>query len=77
MPSKDKKVVGAKINSDKAEQIEKYATTHNITIAAIFSLCIDSLISGEIEIEKGELKTVVNPIESREKIRETDREGIS
>ena len=62
MPSKDKKVIGVKVNEKDYQRIETYANTHNMTISAILSLCIRALIDGEIRIEKGELKTGVDPI---------------
>lgn len=62
MPSKDKKVISAKVSEKEFQQLETYANTHNVTISAILSLCIKALVDGEIEIEKGELKTGVDPI---------------
>lgn len=62
MPSKDKKVVSAKLNEKEYQMLETYANTHNMTISAILSLCIKALIDGDIQIEKGELKTGVDPI---------------
>lgn len=62
MPSKDKKVVSAKLSEKEYQTLEAYANTHNITISAIISLCIKALVDGDIRIEKGELKTGVDPI---------------
>ena len=62
MPSKDKKVVSAKISESEYQRIEMYANTHNISISAMVKLYFDALESGEISIEKGELKIGVNPI---------------
>lgn len=62
MSDKGKKVISAKINVDEAEWLEKYADTHNISISALMKLFIDSLVHGEMVVEKGELKTVVDPI---------------
>ena len=62
MPSKDKKVISAKISESRYGQIETYANTHNMSISAIITICIDGIINGDIEIEKGELKTGVDPI---------------
>lgn len=62
MPSKDKKVVSAKLSEKEYQMLETYANTHNITISALISLCIRALVDGEIRIEKGELKTGVDPI---------------
>ena len=62
MPSKDKKVISAKVSEKEFQMLETYANTHNMTVSAILSLCIRGLIDGEIRIEKGELKTGVDPI---------------
>lgn len=62
MPSKDKKVISAKVSEKEFQMLETYANTHNMTVSAILSLCIRALIDGEIRIEKGELKTGVDPI---------------
>ena len=61
MPSKDKKVISAKISENKYEMIETYANTHNLSISALITLCMDGVLSGDIEIEKGELKIGVDP----------------
>ena len=62
MPSKDRKVIGVKVTDKEAQAVEVYANTHNISISALFKLCIDSLLNGDIDVEKGELKIGVNPI---------------
>ena len=62
MPSRDRKVISAKVSEKEFQMLETYANTHNMTISAILSLCIRALIDGEIRIEKGELKTGVDPI---------------
>ncbi len=61
MPSKGQKVIGIKVSEKEFEATETYANTHNISISALFKLYINALLNGEIEIEKGELKTGVNP----------------
>ena len=61
MPSKDKKVIGVKVSERQYQMIETYANTHNLSISALMSLCIEGLINGDIEVEKGELKIGVNP----------------
>ena len=63
MPSKDKKVIGVKVNEKDYQRIETYANTHNISISAMIKLYFDALETGEISIEKGELKIGVNPID--------------
>ena len=62
MPSKDKKVIGVKVSEKDYQRIETYANTHNISISAMVKLYFDALETGEISIEKGELKIGVNPI---------------
>lgn len=62
MPSKDKKTISARISEKDFEMIETYSNTHNISISAIMSLCIKAFNDGDIRIEKGELKTGVDPI---------------
>ena len=61
MPSKDKKVIGVKVNEKDYQRIETYANTHNISISAMVKLYFDALETGDISIEKGELKIGVNP----------------
>ena len=61
MPSKNQKVIGIKVNDNDYQWIERYANTHNISISAMVKLYFDALDSGEISIEKGELKIGVNP----------------
>jgi hypothetical protein len=63
MPSKNKKVIGVKVNEKDYQKIETYANTHNISISAMIKLYFDALETGEISIEKGELKIGVNPID--------------
>lgn len=62
MPSKDKKVISAKISDGDFQRLEMYANTHNISISAIITLCINGLMSGDLDIQKGELKLGVDPI---------------
>ena len=54
------KVVGAKLTEKEHSDFERYANTHNMSVSAILKLCIGSLLSGDIDIEKGELKIEVN-----------------
>lgn len=62
MPSKDKKVISAKISENEFQVLEAYANMHNISISAIICLCVKGILDGDIEVEKGELKLGVNPI---------------
>lgn len=62
MPSKDKKVVSAKINEYECQMLETYASTHNLSISALIGILIKGVLGGDIEIEKGELKIGVYPI---------------
>lgn len=61
MPSKDSKVIGIKVSEKEFQMIETYANTHNISVSALFKLFMNDLLNGNIELEKGELKTGVNP----------------
>jgi hypothetical protein len=61
MPSKDKRVISAKISEKEYQQLETYANTHNISISALMSMCIKAVLDGDILIEKGELKFPVDP----------------
>lgn len=63
MPSKDSRVIGVKVNEKEFQMIETYANTHNISISALFKLFMNDLLNGNINLEKGELKTGVNPID--------------
>ena len=62
MPSKNKKVVSAKINEYECQMIETYANTHNLSVSALIGLLVKGVLGGDIEIEKGELKIGVDPI---------------
>lgn len=62
MPSRDKKVISAKVTESEYGRIEMYANTHNISVSAMITLCLNGLLNGYLEIEKGELKTGVDPI---------------
>lgn len=62
MPSKDKKVISAKISESEYQRLEMYANTHNISISAMITLCLNGLLNGDLDIQKGELKTGVDPI---------------
>lgn len=62
MPSKDKKVISAKVSEREYQRLEMYANTHNISISAMITLCLNGLLNGDLDIQKGELKTGVDPI---------------
>lgn len=62
MPSRDKKVISAKVTESEYGRIEMYANTHNISVSAMITLCLNGLLNGYLDIEKGELKTGVDPI---------------
>lgn len=62
MPSKNKVSVTARISEDEMRQLETVASRANISISAAMKLYVNALINQDIEIEKGELKTGVNPI---------------
>ena len=50
------KVVCAKIPDGAYEQLDIYTSRHGMSISALIKLFISSLITGEVAIEKGELK---------------------
>lgn len=62
MPSKGKRVIGAKLNEYECQMIETYANTHNLSVSALIGILVKGVLGGDIEIEKGELKIGVNPI---------------
>ena len=62
MPSKDKKVVSAKLSEREYQVLEDLVNTHKITISGLISLCIKAIVDGEIRVENSELKTGVEPI---------------
>lgn len=61
------KSVGARVTEKEFEQMELYAATHNMTVAAVTKLCLRSLLYGEMDIIKGEL---VPHMECKEEIKE-------
>lgn len=61
MPSKEKKVIGVKVTASEYEFLETYANAHNISLSAMIKLYFTAIETGEINIEKGEIKTGVNP----------------
>lgn len=60
MPSKNQVSVGAKISEVENEALLKIANRENISISAILKICIGGVLSGDIGIEKGELKIGVD-----------------
>jgi len=62
MPSKNKRVIGTKLNECDCRIVETYANTHNLSVSALLGILVRGVIDGDIEIEKGELKIGVNPI---------------
>lgn len=56
------KVISTKITDSAYEKIEAYANGQNVSVSAMLKLFMSSLLSGEIGIDKGELKTEVDPI---------------
>ena len=49
--------VNAKISEKEFAELTMIANRENISVSALMKLCIGALINGEIEVEKGELKT--------------------
>lgn len=62
MPSKYKRVIGAKLNECDCRMVETYAEKHNLSVSALIGILVRGVLDGDIEIEKGELKIGVNPI---------------
>lgn len=62
MPSKDKKTISARVSEHEFQMLETYANTHNISISAMVNLCLNGLLNGDLDIQKGELKLGVDPI---------------
>lgn len=62
MPSKNKVSVTARITEEDEEKLESIATLANISVSALMKLLVDGILSGDIEVEKGELKIGVDPI---------------
>lgn len=56
----DYKVAGVKLSLSEYHELERYANTHNISVSALLKLFVGSLLTGEIEISKGELIMMVN-----------------
>ena len=50
------KVVCAKIPDGAYENLDIYASRHGLSISALIKLFVSSLITGEITVEKGELR---------------------
>ena len=57
----DTKVISAKLTEREYNQLETYASGHNMSISAIIKLLITELLNGTLEVEKGELKMAVDP----------------
>ena len=55
--------VSTKINEQENEALLKLSEQENISITAIMKLFVAALINGDIELEKGELKTCPPPHE--------------
>lgn len=62
MPSKNKVSVTARVTEEDGKRLESIATLANISISALMKLLVDGVLSGDIEVEKGELKIGVDPI---------------
>ncbi len=62
MPSKGNKVVSTKLTENSFERLETYANAHQISVSALLKLFVNSVLGGEIEVEKGDLKLGVDPI---------------
>ena len=49
--------VNAKITEEESEKLVRLAERENISITALIRLLVDALINGDIELEKGEVKS--------------------
>ena len=57
MPSKKYVTISTKISEAEFSELSTIANRENISISAIIKLCMQAIINGDIELEKGELKT--------------------
>lgn len=60
MPGKKYVTVSARITEKEYSELQLIAERENISISAILKLCISTIISGELQLEKGELKMHVD-----------------
>ena len=49
--------VNAKITEEESERLSRLAERENISVTALIRLLVDSLLNGDIELEKGEIKS--------------------
>jgi hypothetical protein len=52
----EKKVVGTKISKEKYAKLEEIAAKNGQTVASLALICLEGVLSGEIEILGGEIK---------------------
>lgn len=55
--------ISTKLNEHDNTELSRLAERENISVSAIMKLCSDALLSGDIELEKGELKMCTPPHE--------------
>lgn len=56
--------ISTKLNEHDNTELSRLAERENISVSAIMKLCSDALLSGDIELEKGELKMCTPPHEN-------------
>lgn len=49
--------VNTKLSEKEAAELTIIANRENISVSALLKLCVSALINGELEVEKGELKS--------------------
>ena len=49
--------VNAKITKEESERLNRLAERENISVTALIRLLVNGLLDGEIELEKGEIKS--------------------
>lgn len=55
--------ISTKLNEHDNTELSRLAEREKISVSAIMKLCSDALLSGDIELEKGELKMCTPPHE--------------
>lgn len=57
MSTKKRVTVNAKITEEESVKLNSLAERENISVTALLRLLVDALLTGEIELEKGEIKS--------------------
>lgn len=59
----EKKTISTRVTEREYEMFETYANTHNVSISALIKLFMTNLLNGELDYQKGELRSRVDPID--------------